>query len=179
MIYVYQRNHKGNLHLIEEYASPREFARHYSERMVTNNFANDDSVRTYHVDWAGYRVDRGWSSLEYKVYAKVAYNEKDKLLPVSELVGYTRKAIKKGGVLYKGRYYYWNSWSKKAYGGWRHPRTTQERKWAHAWDDEEFCPPPRARRQGRYLPTVWDDIYAHSEKSWKTQSKRRHQWRPK
>ena len=59
------------------------------------------------------------------------------------------------------------------------PTKNQERKWAHAWDDEEFAPKARAARQGKNLPDSWDDYHAHNDKCWKTQSKRKHQWRPK
>jgi hypothetical protein len=57
-------------------------------------------------------------------------------------------------------------------------RTTQEIRWAHAWDDEENAPRVRAARNGHNLPNMWDDPMGHNEKSWKYQSKRRHQWRP-
>lgn len=69
-----------------------------------------------------------------------------------------------------------------AYGYVRHPRTTQERRWTHAWDDEQdehiLCRVRvRSSRSDRHLPDEWDDICSHNDKSWKTQSKRRHQWK--
>ena len=70
-------------------------------------------------------------------------------------------------------------WSKQAWGGHRSIRTHQERKWANAHDDEEFAPKPRGKRNKISLPTSWDDVIAHSDKSWKTQSKRKHQWKSK
>jgi len=68
---------------------------------------------------------------------------------------------------------------RTAYGRFRHPRSTQEKRWVHAWDDEEFAPKVRAKRGMRYLPDAWDDYLSHNDKCWKTQSKRRHQWKEK
>jgi len=68
---------------------------------------------------------------------------------------------------------------KPAWRWFRSIRTTQERRWAHAWDCEEHAPHVRSARQGRNLPNAWDDYWAHNEKCWKYQSKRKSQWRPK
>jgi len=77
-------------------------------------------------------------------------------------------------------WYWWrHSGSRRAWRGWRHPRTTQELRWSKAWDDEEFAPTVRACRRGHNLPSCWDDMSAHNDKCWKTQSKRRHQWKEK
>lgn len=75
---------------------------------------------------------------------------------------------------------YRKSWAKRKYtfrkgpvprtgkrnyrGGYRHPRTKQERS-------QEV--PTRAKRN--YIPTSWDDIYVRSEKNWKSQ--RKTQWK--
>jgi len=74
-------------------------------------------------------------------------------------------------------FYFPNGRKKQALSNFRNLHTFQERKWAHAWDDEEFILPCRAKRQGKNLPDYWDDIYRHNEKSWKFQSKKKHQWR--
>jgi len=66
---------------------------------------------------------------------------------------------------------------KHAYGRFRRVRTQQERKWANAWDDEEFAPKVRPKRNIWNLPDSYCDIIAHNDKSWKTQTKRRHQWK--
>lgn len=80
---------------------------------------------------------------------------------------------------YRSRYSRRNGYKKHAYGGFRSFKTFQERKWANAWDDEEFAPKVRAARNSSNLPNSWDDFYAHSDKCWKTQSKRKHQWKEK
>ena len=77
------------------------------------------------------------------------------------------------------RKWWWSRRGGYAWGGHRAIRTFQERKWASAWDDEEDCPRVRARRNARNLPEPWDDIPSHNDKCWKTQSKRRHQWKEK
>lgn len=69
---------------------------------------------------------------------------------------------------------------KKVFGSHRYPRTMHERRWTCAWEDEEFAPLRgfvRARRRPCYLPTSWDDQCAHADRSWKNQSKRKHQWK--
>ena len=182
-IFVYQRNLSGVLHLVEEFDSPLAFASRYNEGWVKRAFSNNDSDRVMDSDcWGSYKS----SLLNAKVYAKVAYNSKDKLLPVSQLVGYCRS---RGSILIvnRGSYKGWNEYfmrsrqgrKKSAFGSFRYPRSMQEKRWALAWDDEEDCPPVRGRRRPRQLPDAWDDYYAHSEKSWKKQSKRKHQWREK
>ncbi len=70
-----------------------------------------------------------------------------------------------------------NGRRKKAYGHYRHIRTFQERKLADAWDDVEFAPKTRSARTSKILPNPWDDILGHNDKSWKTQSKRKKQWK--
>jgi hypothetical protein len=182
-IFVYQRNLNGVLHLVEEFDSSSAFASHYNEEWVKRAFSNDDSERVMDSDcWGNYKS----SILNAKVYAKVAYNSKDKLLPVSQLVGYCRNS---GGILIinRGRYKGWDEYwmmirrgrKPRAFGSFRYPRSTQEKRWANAWDDEEDCPPVRARRNIRHLPDAWDDHWSKTHKSWKKQSKRRHQWREK
>lgn len=63
------------------------------------------------------------------------------------------------------------------YSFWRHPRTTQERRWANAWDDEEFAPKARGARNGHNLPNVWDDIVRQDseDRNWKRH--RKFQWK--
>lgn len=68
---------------------------------------------------------------------------------------------------------------KRAYGGFKHPRTTAEKRAFCSLKDEEYTNLGRARRNIPNLPDLWDDRYAHADKSWKTQSKRKHQWKQK
>jgi hypothetical protein len=63
------------------------------------------------------------------------------------------------------------------YGTYRHPKTTNERRQAFRNRDEDE-PVIRARRNHKNIIHAWDDRNAHSEKSWKAQSKRKRQFRP-
>lgn len=76
------------------------------------------------------------------------------------------------------------------YSWMRRPHTTRERRWCHAWDNEDDAAliekgtsapliRVRAARTARHLPNEWDDEFRHVERSWKTQTKRRRQWKPK
>ncbi len=80
---------------------------------------------------------------------------------------------------FRGYWYYPSGRKRRPWGGHRRFRTFHERKWAHAWDCEEYAPKVRAARQGHNLPDAWDDYNRHVEKSWKSQSKHRRQWRNK
>jgi len=49
--------------------------------------------------------------------------------------------------------------AKRSHGHYfRKIKTTQERRWNGAWDDEEFAPKARAKRVGVNLPCDWDDL---------------------
>lgn len=57
--------------------------------------------------------------------------------------------------------------------GWGHmyrrPKTTQERRWAHAWDDEDFAPKVRKARNKKNLVDAWDDrrLSSREDRNWK------------
>lgn len=52
----------------------------------------------------------------------------------------------------------------KAYGRLRHPKTLSSLRWAYAHLDEGI----HVRAKGNvYLPTLWDDQFAHNERCWK------------
>lgn len=55
---------------------------------------------------------------------------------------------------------------------WRYMHTTQERR---RWYQDAFDVALRLKRSPRNLPTVWDDIVKHIERSWKAHRKTR--WR--
>jgi len=96
------------------------------------------------------------------------------------LVGMRRAWLndKKASKDYRNRYNRTSNGRRKiAHGRYRHVRTLQERKWSEAWDDVEFAPKTRRARTNHNLPNIWDDILGHNDKSWKTQSKRKAQWK--
>ena len=70
-----------------------------------------------------------------------------------------------------------HGWNRNAYGSFRSPKTTNERRQVAAATVDDGAPPVRCARNFRNLPDAWDDFYGHSDRNWKTQSKRRHQYR--
>lgn len=59
------------------------------------------------------------------------------------------------------------------YGFHRYPQTTPERRLNQAMPDE---PAARWARQGRHLPTSWDDLPRTVQRCWKAQRKGRKTW---
>jgi len=114
------------------------------------------------------------------VIAYAVYDHNGKLYTPDHLIGLRREwDLTRPKNRYRNRWYRQNGHKKQPWGGYRSIRTFHERKWAHAWDDEEHAPKPRAIRQGHNLPDQWDEFRQHCDKSWKSQSKRKHQWREK
>ncbi len=82
--------------------------------------------------------------------------------------------------LVRGRYrpyYYRRSGRHYAWGTWRHVKTLQEKRAYADTLDQEVRIKVRGSRMPNALPDTWDDITSYNDKCWKTQSKRRHQWR--
>ena len=79
------------------------------------------------------------------------------------------------------RYHYRPRWIPGAKRTWhrganlRLLHTTPERRWAHAWDDEDDAPKCRASRNAKNLPNSWDDYWRYNQKSWK--KFRKTQWK--
>jgi len=67
-------------------------------------------------------------------------------------------------------------------GGWYRSFNTMQERRRNAADVADWgAEIVRGRRRGRNLPDAWDDYQnatCHSVNSWKTHSKRRHQWKP-
>ncbi len=64
------------------------------------------------------------------------------------------------------------------WGGWRSPRTANEKRQAFHLE-EEGEPPVRPSRRAHMLPDAWDDIHRYGICNWKWQTKRKKQYRPK
>lgn len=80
---------------------------------------------------------------------------------------------------YKFRYGPVSGTGKNRYHGgsfFRGIKTTNERKWAHAWEDQGIK--PRGKRTSVNIPDNYDDIHRgnHNCKSWKDATKKRKQW---
>ena len=89
----------------------------------------------------------------------------------------------------------WNTWQKRYYKSLpefrkgpvpnihcrphcrlrcRHPRTTALKRYSCAPEQQQYN-----RLSWKNLPSLYDDKFRLTQKSWKSQSKRRHQWKPK
>jgi len=109
---------------------------------------------------------------DHKIKANVVYDHNGKIFTPEHLLGLFRKYRKPFNRRYA------SSGRKSKHRRYvRRIKTFQERKWAHAWDDEEFAPKVRLARQGKVLPNPWDDIKRYNQKSWKKH--RKHQWKEK
>ena len=60
---------------------------------------------------------------------------------------------------------------------YRFPKTTQECRWAHAWDDEEFAPRVRGKRTPANLPSAWEDRPRTNTSNHNWKKFRKHQWK--
>ena len=59
------------------------------------------------------------------------------------------------------------------WGMFRNIRTTQERRYSCASEHKPFV---RGKRSIRGLPSAWDDIFIHREKTWKARTRLKRQW---
>lgn len=113
--------------------------------------------------------DGGWPALYHEYILRDSFG--DNIDPNDVRDAYNKKHP------YRYRWWYYPGAKRSWRGMFRGIRTFQERKWAHAWDDEEFAPKVRAKRQGKNLPDPWDD-YPHrdqDDRCWKRY--RKHQWK--
>ena len=118
----------------------------------------------------------------------VAYSEKGKLLSPEMLCGilspFWAELNEESRRRWLEKMSYFNGRRRKAWGHWRRPRTTQERRFVEETvfldvdeETEELNVIPIKFRARKNLPNSWDDIYAHAQKSWKKQSKRPRQFK--
>ncbi len=141
-------------------------------RSKRSDFAESVDVRIANETiYKNYLAD-GIDSLVFYNYAKVVYDENENVVPICELNRVYNEVYDRRF----NRPWRWRR-SRQPYGGWRRPHTTQEKRQYYAAMDEEYPIRVRGRRKPRSLADVYDDYYAHADKSWKTQSKRSHQWK--
>lgn len=172
MIEVTQKDSKGRIQTIWR-CTEQQFGEYYWPHQVEEDFSTRHNMvgsKEVHIEWDLW--------VRVPIFKYVAYNERGKILDVSHLLGIARK-YNKG----YNRRINWN-WrragtvhNKRRHRGtyFRHMRTTQERRWAHAWDDEEFAPSVRGKRRAKNLPSLWDDRKRFNTKSWK--KVRKNQWK--
>lgn len=173
-LYVCQRDENGKMRVIREFDTFNDFFRYYHrEENIRELLVNDPDVRV-----EGYHCRQYWEFPGTTCYGNVLYDKYDHLYSVERLVGMFRewRSIRR---------YNWMSSrhgrTNSAWGRLRHMRTTQEirQSCAVTEDEKEVNALPRPRRGHHNLPTLWDDKWVKAQKSWKWQSKRRHQWKPK
>lgn len=173
MIEIYRRV-EGRDRLIRTYDSFENlFKERVNDRILAMAFGYDPEDRTDCNYLFGEAEDREPPFISHHCY--ICY-ENDKLVAPDRLVGLYRAWWKDRP---RGRWWRYR-WTRVAHGYYRAPKTTNEMRWAHAWDDDEFAPVTgfaRGRRKAKHLPNLWDDRMSHNDKCWKTQSKRRHQWK--
>lgn len=180
-VYVYRRsNFDGKVKLIHVFDDVAQLVSQTWDIASKFGYALEDRHSTGLAKWdpdtqrvSSIREDRyaywyvNWN------YCYVAYENDVTLVTPDRLVGLNRQ-------LHPPRRYYWHSWRKRNWrkgGHYRQMRTTQERRWAAAWDDEEFAPKTRAARNFRNLPNAWDDWWRTEDRNWKRY--RRTQWKSK
>lgn len=179
MIEIFRRR-EGRDRLICSYESFGDlFAKHrIGENRIRAAFSCNPEDRTEGNYLFGEIDTEDGEFLSHHVY--VCY-ENDKPVAPDRLIGLWREWRRGYNVSWL---YNWNRRRDRgekacAYGHWRAPKTTNERRWAHAWDDDENAPKTgfaRGRRRAHALPNLWDDFMSHNDKSWKTQTKYRKQW---
>jgi len=181
MLEIYKRDEfNGKLKIITTFDSFDDMFRPVGYRTdFATIFGYDDVTRhNEHTALGDHQPPSKWEISPRKSYCYVAY-EDGKFVTPDRLVGLYRKYKDNRRARWHTHRHYNRGQKKGAYGWIRNIKTFQERKWTNAWDDEEFAPRPRATRQGHNLPDAWDDYWAGAQKSWKWQSKRKHQWKEK
>lgn len=177
MIEIYRRR-EGKDRLIRTFETFDDLfnARAVGEHVIAEAFSCNPEDRTD-------RYLFGEADLDSEFLAHHCYvcYENGKVVTPDRLVGLFREWYHNRNPYRRGWWYrrFDCGEKKQAWGHWRAPKTTYERRWAHAWDDDEFAPKTgfaRGRRRANALPNLWDDYMTHNDKSWKTQTKRRKQW---
>jgi len=185
MYEIYRRTLNGKLNLIAEFNTIEEIvAGIWKGASITEYFGytNIDRKQGNVAMFGETHTTYDWCYYEGSTY-KYVVEHNGKIVAPDRLLGVWRECKYQQSL----RKEYWvnkriqHSQGRKpqAIGGFRQMNTKQERTWAHAWDDEEFAPKPRVARTNRNLPDAWWDIHWYTHKSWKIQSKRKHQWKEK
>lgn len=139
-------------------------------------YADDDRAPKQRLYAMPFDATVSWLNTTQYVYVAM---ENGRIITPDRLLGLYRQ-WRAARTTYFDRYYRRRrdtGQRKPVYGGYRYPRTTQERRHACSVDDGE--PKVRSRRNAANLADAWDDVIRHTEKSWKRQSKRRRQWKEK
>ena len=180
-MYVYRKSDlTGNIKLIYKYETIESFFKSHIRADFEEYSHNFDDR------WRGHIHD-SLSSLEAEPFQKsshfcyVVFDENGNCFSPFKLTSLRNEWVNHFVPRWRRRRACFGS--RRVYGRFRHINTTQERRKSvdiiHeiSEDGDIIKVLPRPRRNVRNLPSAWDDIWGHNEKCWKTQSKRKHQWK--
>ena len=173
MIEIYSRDEEGLEHLIVTHETLEKFfAYHRPDEDDLKNFGYQVGDRTarHHIFPRKIRYEDPWYWNKNTRFCYLMYDY-DKFITPDNLVGKYRDWWNN---LKHYRYYF--SYRCGAYQHGRALKVNNEVRQYYANDDED-APRIRAKRSPSILPDAWDRSFYPSEKSWKTQSKRKHQWK--
>lgn len=187
---IYRKSENGKINLIRTFKSYDEvFSRVIRDERIWDKACSvsfDERIYSYNALPFDEDVIASILNLTAPntIYAYVVTNEKDQIIHPSVLVHKHREWIEDCYVDLWGRIKYRREMNRRGrkppvHGKFRKPRTFSERKrWCQDKNDLE-APTPRAKRNSCNIPSNWDDIRSHNERSWKKQSKRKHQYKVK
>lgn len=177
---IYRRDDfSGKIKTIVHFEEMEHFFWHVNESIIKDHFGYTDvDRRDKYYNFFG-ETPNEFGYIACSSYRYFVEDWEGKYVTPDRLIGDYRKwqKTRKKNVHWSHRRINRNGWKKPAYAGYRQINTKQERTWNNAWDDEEFAPKGRAARNNHNLPDSWWDIMGHNDKCWKTQSKRKRQWK--
>lgn len=162
--YTYHYDCIGTL-ISKRYPTLEDFFKHHSEFFIKSIIVNE----------IGKHLTRQIDGNYFSGYATVIYDENSTMYTKDRILGLYRnwksKRISDYDFL---RFNKMTGRKHSVYGWYRSIHTYPEmREWFNV---DEYNIRGRARRSKAMLPESWDDISRHVEKSWKNQSKNRHQY---
>jgi hypothetical protein len=185
--YVTAKDCDGNVRVIRHYETLEDLVRgeNYRKTEYIDNrqyFSEDHNVRVpYHWDKYFLLHYKLWTDDEEATsYAYVVIDHNENVVPICELNRvehelFATPRVSRWRRRYGGR--------RPVWGGWKKPHSTQEKRQYYATiqqaEEEGVDIKIRGRRKPCNLPDAWDDWDCHNDRCWKTQSKRRHQWKAK
>ena len=163
-IYVYHYDCIGEL-FTQKYDNIDHYLRHTNEHHIKTFVVHD--INKHHPVYITSDYLNG--------YALIVCDADGKIYTSDRLVGLKRVWHQYCLDWNNNRYGRSNGQKRRVYGGYRKIQTFQERQqWFNV---DEYQITGRAKRSASMLPNYWDDIHLYNDKSWKTQSKRKHQYK--
>ena len=155
----------------------------FIEECVGKNYG--DLIKIVTKRKGGFYYDRETRSFGYTQKEEARYDPAEWILRVETGDKITAEDLRPVYWQLRSQRYRYRPWrdrhgrkASNAYGHYRKPKTQNEKRAAFPNKDEGE-PEIRGRRNKNNLPTGWDDFLSHNDACWKTQYKRRHQYRPR